>query len=86
MQTCPVHASGSLSIFELRTLSEQLSADVEDYLVTARSLGDEDRNILKDDLSNLTAVLNIGYDYSAIEPAYNKLKVDYERIRTLFPY
>ena len=86
MQTCPVHASGSLSIFELRTLSEQLSADVEDYLVTARSLGDEDRNILKDDLSNHTAVLNIGYDYSAIEPAYNKLKVDYERIRTLFPY
>ena len=76
MKTCTVHADGSLSIFALKTQSQDLIQEVSDYLGNAKDVPQEMSDGLKDDISNLQVALS-GYQYSEIEPLYQKLKTDY---------
>ncbi len=76
MKTCTVHADGSLSIFALKTQSQDLIQEVTDYLNNASSVPQEMSNTLKDDMATLEVALS-GYQYSEIEPLYQKLKADY---------
>ena len=76
MKTCTVHADGSLSIFELKTKSQDLIQKVSDYLNSAAGLPEETSDQLKDDIAALQVALS-GYQYSEIEPLYEKLNSDY---------
>lgn len=84
MPTCTVHASGSLSIFELRTNATDLIQRVNDYLDAMRDLDAGSIAALRDAVAALEVSLS-GYQYSEIEPQYNRLKTDYERISTEHP-
>ncbi|MEG1525235.1 MAG: transglycosylase domain-containing protein [Clostridia bacterium] len=84
MPTCTVHADGSLNIFALKTNAEDLIQKVQDYLGATIDLDASLSANLKDGVAALAVSLS-GYEYSAIEPAYNKLKMDYERISTEHP-
>ncbi len=76
MKTCTVHADGSLSIFALKTQSQDLIQQVTDYLSTAKDVPTEMSDTLKDDIANLQVALS-GYQYSEIEPLYQKLNTDF---------
>jgi len=76
MKTCTVHADGSLSIFALKTQSQDLIQQVTDYLSTAKDVPTEMSDALKDDIANLQVALS-GYQYSEIEPLYQKLNTDF---------
>ena len=76
MKTCTVHADGSLSIFALKTQSQDLIQQVTDYLNSANNVPAEMSDALKDDISNLQVALS-GYQYSEIEPLYQKLNTDF---------
>ncbi len=76
MKTCTVHADGSLSIFALKTQSQDLIQQVTDYLNNASNVPAEMSDALKDDISNLQVALS-GYQYSEIEPLYQKLNTDF---------
>ncbi len=82
--TCTVHADGALSIFELKTSAEDLIQGVRDYLGAVSELPEESRNTLTDGAAALEVLLPDN-QYSVIEPAYNKLKMDYERISAEVP-
>ena len=82
--TCTTHAAGALSIFELKTGAEDLIQKVNDYLEIMQAVDEGLRNTLRDGVAALQATLP-GNQYSAIEPAYSKLKMDYERISNDFP-
>ncbi len=76
MKTCTVHADGSLSIFALKTQSQDLIQQVTDYLNSAKNVPQEMSDALKDDIANLQVALS-GYQYSEIEPLYQKLNTDF---------
>ena len=76
MKICTVHSDGSLSIFALKTQSQDLIQQVTDYLANAKDVPKESSDALKDDISNLQVALS-GYQYSEIEPLYQKLNADY---------
>ena len=76
MKTCTVHADGSLSIFALKTQSQDLIQQVTDYLNRAKNVPTEMSDALKDDIANLQVALS-GYQYSEIEPLYQKLNTDF---------
>ena len=76
MKTCTVHADGSLSIFALKTQSQDLIQQVTDYLASAKNVPTEMSDALKDDIANLQVALS-GYQYSEIEPLYQKLNTDF---------
>ena len=80
MKTCTVHADGSLSIFELKTKSQDLIQQVTDYLNTADGVPDDRSNTLKDDISALQVALS-GYQYSEIEPLFEKLNNDFTELQ-----
>ena len=84
LSTCSVHAGGSLSIFELKTASDDLIQAANDYLAAVPDLEQASRDLLNDDLAALQTSMT-GYEYSIIEPQYNKLKMDYERISAEHP-
>lgn len=76
MKTCTVHADGSLSIFALKTQSQDLIQQVTDYLNGAANIPQEMSDPIKDDIANLQVALS-GYQYSEIEPLYQKLNTDF---------
>lgn len=76
MKTCTVHADGSLSIFALKTQSQDLIQQVTDYLNNAKNVPIEMSDAIKDDIANLQVALS-GYQYSEIEPLYQKLNTDF---------
>ncbi|MDP3448009.1 MAG: hypothetical protein Q8S22_08145, partial [Eubacteriales bacterium] len=76
IKICTVHADGSLSIFALKTQSQDLIQQVTDYLNSANNVPQEMSNQLKDGISNLQVALS-GYQYSEIEPLYVKLSNDF---------
>ena len=76
MKTCTVHADGSLSIFALKTQSQDLIQQVTDYLNGATNIPQEMSDPIKDDIANLQVALS-GYQYSEIEPLYQKLNTDF---------
>ena len=76
MKTCTVHSDGSLSIFELKTQSQDLIQQVNDYLNSAANVPEERSNQLKDDIAALEVSL-VGYQYSEIEPLYQTLNNDF---------
>lgn len=76
MKTCTVHADGSLSIFALKTQSQDLIQQVTDYLNSATNVPKEMSDTLKDDIADLQVALS-GYQYSEIEPLYQKLNTDF---------
>ncbi len=76
MKTCTVHADGSLSIFALKTQSQDLIQKVTDYLNGAANIPKEMSDPLKDEISALQVALS-GYQYSEIEPLYQKLNTDF---------
>ena len=76
MKTCTVHADGSLSIFALKTKSQDLIQQVTDYLNGATNVPQEMSNPLKDEIASLQVALS-GYQYSEIEPLYQKLNTDF---------
>jgi len=76
MKTCTVHADGSLSIFALKTQSQDLIQKVTDYLNGAANVPQEMSDPLKDEISALQVALS-GYQYSEIEPLYQKLNTDF---------
>jgi penicillin-binding protein 1A len=80
MKTCTVHADGSLSIFALKTQSQDLIQQVTDYLGSAKNVPTEMSNALKDDIANLQVALS-GYQYSEIEPLYQKLNTDFAALQ-----
>ncbi len=80
MKTCTVHADGSLSIFALKTQSQDLIQQVTDYLNTASNVPQEMSDQLKDDMANLEVALS-GYQYSEIEPLYEKLNTDFAALQ-----
>jgi len=81
MKTCTVHADGSLSIFEIKTKSQDLIQQVSDYLSTANGVPQETSNGLKDDIAALQVALS-GYQYSEIEPLFEKLTNDFTALQT----
>ena len=81
MKTCTVHADGSLSIFALKTQSQDLIQQVTDYLARAKDVPTEMSNALKDDIANLQVALS-GYQYSEIEPLYQKLNTDFAALQS----
>ena len=85
MSTCTTHADGALSVFELSANSEELIVNVNTYLGKVGDGVDEaTRQTLMDSVNTLQGLLS-GRDYATIEPAYNKLKMDYERISAEHP-
>ncbi|MPM86998.1 hypothetical protein SDC9_134091 [bioreactor metagenome] len=80
MKTCTVHADGSLSIFELKTKSQDLIQQVTDYLNTANGVPQDMSDTLKDDISALQVALS-GYQYSEIEPLFEKLTNDFSALQ-----
>ena len=76
MKTCTVHADGSLSIFALKTQSQDLIQKVTDYLNGAANIPKEMSDTLKDEIASLQVALS-GYQYSEIEPLYQKLNTDF---------
>ncbi len=84
LPTCTTHADGSLSIFELKNSSEDLIQAVNGYLGAMPGLEQSNVDTLRDGVAALQSSLT-GYEYSIIEPQYNKLKMDYERISAEFP-
>lgn len=76
MKTCTVHADGSLSIFALKTQSQDLIQKVTDYLNGAANVPKEMSDTLKDEIASLEVALS-GYQYSEIEPLYQKLNTDF---------
>ena len=81
MKTCTVHADGSLSIFALKTQSQDLIQQVSDYLGSAKNVPIEMSDALKDDIASLQVALS-GYQYSEIEPLYQKLNTDFTALQT----
>ena len=81
MKTCTVHADGSLSIFELKTKSQDLIQQVSDYLSSANGVPDDMSNGLKDDIAALQVALS-GYQYSEIEPLFETLTNDFTALQT----
>ena len=84
LSTCTVHAGGSLNIFALKTSSQELINTVSEYLNAMTGLEEPYKTQLTEDVTALSSLLT-GYEYSTIEPAYNKLKLDYETISAEFP-
>jgi membrane carboxypeptidase/penicillin-binding protein PbpC len=80
MKTCTVHADGSLSIFALKTKSQDLIQQVTDYLNSAKNVPQEMSDSIKDDVANLQVALS-GYQYSEIEPLYQKLDTDFAALQ-----
>ncbi len=80
MKTCTVHADGSLSIFEIKTKSQDLIQQVSDYLSTANNVPKDMSDGLKDDISALQVALS-GYQYSEIEPLFEKLTNDFSALQ-----
>jgi len=76
LKTCTVHADGSLNIFALKTQSQDLIQQVTDYLNSAVNVPQDMSNTLKDDIASLQVALS-GYQYSEIEPLYQKLNTDF---------
>ncbi len=81
MKTCTVHSDGSLSIFELKTQSQDLIQQVRDYLNTATGIPTDQENVIRDDISALEVALS-GYQYSEIEPLFEKLKTDFTALQS----
>jgi len=81
MKICTVHADGSLSIFALKTQSQDLIQQVTDYLGSAKDVPIEMSDALKDDIASLQVALS-GYQYSEIEPLYQKLNTDFTALQT----
>ena len=81
MKTCTVHADGSLSIFALKTQSQDLIQQVTDYLGSANNVPEDRKNKLKDDIAALEVAL-VGYQYSEIEPLYQTLKSDFTTLQS----
>jgi penicillin-binding protein 1A len=79
MPTCTIHADGALSVFELSANAEDLILGVTDYLNAVTDLDEGSRQTLSEGITSLQSLLS-GRDYATIEPAFNKLKLDYERI------
>lgn len=81
LKTCTVHSDGSLSIFQLKTQSQDLIQQVTDYLGSAANVPEERKNQLKDDIAALEVAL-VGYQYSEIEPLYQALKTDFTTLQS----
>ena len=81
MKTCTVHSDGSLSVFELKTKAQDLIQRVSDYLKTANNVPVEMSNQLKDDIAALEVALS-GYQYSEIEPLFEKLTNDFTALQS----
>jgi len=81
LKTCTVHSDGSLSIFQLKTQSQDLIQQVTDYLGSAANVPEERKNQLKDDIAALEVAL-VGYQYSEIEPLYQTLKTDFTTLQS----
>lgn len=81
MKTCTVHSDGSLSIFSLKTQSQDLIQQVTDYLATASGVPQEMSDQLKDDIAALEVAL-VGYQYSEIEPKYQTLLNDFTTLQS----
>ncbi len=81
LKTCTVHADGSLSIFQLKIDSQDLIQQVTDYLGSAAGVPDDMSNILLDDIAALQVALT-GYQYSEIEPLYEKLSSDFTSVQS----
>ncbi|MEA4937996.1 MAG: transglycosylase domain-containing protein [Christensenella sp.] len=81
LKTCTVHSDGSLSIFQLKTQSQDLIQQVSDYLGSAANVPEERKNQLKDDIAALEVAL-VGYQYSEIEPLYQALKTDFTTLQS----
>ncbi len=80
MPTCTVHADSSLSIFELKTNSQDLIQQVTDYLSNTVGVPEDTLATLQDDIAALEVALT-GYEYSVIEPAYEKLLTDFDALK-----
>ncbi|NLI53053.1 MAG: hypothetical protein GX417_01875 [Clostridiales bacterium] len=80
-KTCTVHSDGSLSIFELKTQSQDLIQQVRDYLNTASGIPDDLANNLRDDIAALEVALS-GYQYSEIEPLFETLSNDFTALQS----
>ena len=80
MKTCTVHADGSLSIFALKTQSQDLIQQVSDYLSGAANVPTDMSDAIKDDIANLQVALS-GYQYSEIEPLYQNLNTDFAALQ-----
>ena len=80
MKICTVHSDGSLSIFALKTQCQDLIQRVTDYLGTAKNVPQENSDALKDDIANLQVALS-GYQYSELEPLYQKLNTDFTALQ-----
>ena len=81
MKTCTVHADGSLSIFELKTQSQDLIQQATDYLNSAANIPQEMSNQIKDDIAALEVAL-VGYQYSEISPLYQTLKTNFTALQS----
>jgi len=81
LKTCTVHSDGSLSIFQLKTQSQDLIQQVNDYLASAASVPEDRKNQLKDDIAALEVAL-VGFQYSEIEPLYQTLKSDFTALQS----
>ena len=81
LKTCTVHSDGSLSIFQLKTQSQDLIQQVSDYLGSAANVPEDRKNQLKDDIAALEVAL-VGYQYSEIEPLYQALKTDFTTLQS----
>jgi len=81
MKTCTVHSDGSLSIFSLKTQSQDLIQQVTDYLAGATGVPQEMSDQLKDDIAALEVAL-VGYQYSEIEPKYQTLQSDFTALQS----
>ncbi len=77
MATCTFHADGSLSIFELKTQSQDLIQNARDFVSRETALPEQTRADLLDAAAALEVAL-AGYQYSEIEPQYEKLKTLYD--------
>ena len=81
LKTCTVHSDGSLNIFALKTQSQDLIQQVTDFLHSAANVPEDRANPLKDDIAALEVAL-VGYQYSEIEPLYQKLKSDFTTLQS----
>ena len=81
LKTCTVHSDGSLSIFQLKTQSQDLIQQATDYLDSAANIPEDRKNQIKDDIAALQVAL-VGYQYSEIEPLYQTLKTDFTTLQS----
>jgi len=80
LPTCILHSDGSLGVFEMKALAEQLISEVQQYLSDSPDLSAAAEAKLRNDVAYLSNAL-IGYDYAQIEPLVSQLREDFESIK-----